>query len=347
MDLGKGFLKNARINFPNFGGEPKQCLTMRTHYNTWISFYDFFIVVFASLICCSQPVQAQGFLKKLKDKTIDKLSDRASDELSAMAVEAMMKPIRQKRYQMMRDQYKEQYGEEFDESKYETPEEAEAALYQSMFSFYGNVDLPEQYLFNYEVEIETKDNKEKYNAVMLVSTTSSIFGMSYNEKGNNGRIVMDYENDLMVTYDDEKMESFAIKGMMKMAKIASTSYIDDEEAKQAAGIVFEPISKTKKVAGCESKGYRIESQDGKGEAYYCDDLPFDWKDTFGGLLTRISPDGYQGYADYYQKGMPVYAKFESIDGDNSQWEVKKISEKEIEIVNAKYTLANDQFAAQK
>ena len=302
-------------------------------------------LILACFILIQEPLHSQRFLKKLKDQTVNKLTNQAADELSSMAVTALMSPLRKKRYEMMRDQYKVQYGEDFDESKYETPEEAEAALYRSMFSFYGNVELPESYEFQYEVEIETRDNKEKQKINMLVSTTSSIFGMSYDDKGNKGRIVMDYENDIMVTYDDEKKEAFAMKGMLNMAKSVSTTYVNNDEVREVAGISIEPMSKTKNVAGCESNGYKIKSKDGKGEAYYCDDLPFDWKDTFGGMLTRISPDGYRGYSDYYQEGMPVYAKFESNDGDKSQWEVKKISEEKIEIVNDKYTLANDQFVA--
>lgn len=307
------------------------------------SFYVLSLFLTLAVMAPADHCHAQGFLKKLKDKTLDKLSDRASEELSAMAVEAMMQPIRKKRYQLMREQYKEQYGEDFDESQYETPEEAEAALYASMISFYGDVDLPDSYAFDYRAEIETKENKEKQNFNMLISTTQSLFGMEFNEKGNRGKMIIDYDRDIMVTYDDEKKEAFAMKGMFKMAQAAGTAYSENPEWQESDDISFEPLSKTRKVAGCEAEGYRVKSEDGQGEAYYCDNLPFDWKDIFGSMMNKMSPESHKGYSSYYAKGMPVYAKFKEKNGDESSWELKDISQDYLTIENSDYTLANDQF----
>ena len=301
-----------------------------------------FVAVF-SFFVSPDTANGQKFFKKLTDKAVDKFTDQATDELSSMMVEAAMRPLRRSRYRMMKEHYKNQHGEEFDESKYKTPEEAEAALYKSMANYYMDVELPEMYQFDHRSEIETKQDKSKYKFDMLTRKDGSIFGMESKEKGQSSLMIIDYQNDIMVTYDHDKKEAFALKGMFKMGEAMASSYVANTTSSEAHNFSFEPMNKTKKVADCESEGYRLKTEDGSGEVYYCDNLPFEWKSMFGGMIGRVSPESYKGYSGYYDKGMPVLAEFKTKDGEKSSWELKKVKETDTTIKNSDYTLANHQF----
>ena len=302
------------------------------------------LIVSALFLFFIQNTEAQ-FFKKLKNrigqKIEQKVEDKLVEELSEEIANRAVKPMYSAFDDMFRESYKEQYGKEYDDSEYEGDPEKQAAMMQSILgSMYGNVELPDQYQFDYIMKIKLTDYGEKksHEMTMYINPTDGLFAMKMNGKKGDQIMVFDINDDQVVIFNDKDKTAMAMPNVMKIASAFGSHAIEDGAGEM---IKFERINKTKKVIGYKSQGYKYESEEDQGEFYVTTELPFDWTDAFGGLVDNISPNFYKENPGYDIKGMLMYAKTKRKDGgDESKWEVIDFSTKGMTINCAEYKLAN-------
>lgn len=287
------------------------------------------------LLFISVNLNSQGFLKKLKDRTMDKIQQKAEDklvdELSERLANEAVKPINSYMDSLFAQSYENETGETYD------PQNAEK-MNAFLEGLMGNVELPEEYVFDYKLEVELKDygSKDEETMYLFVSTSQDIFGMEQEQDDKKMFVVFDSENDAMVSYDQNKKERMALP--VNSAFMSMYAEKAMEEEMKEMNLEVEKISKTKKILGYQSQGYKYKTSETESEAYISNELPFDWDDTFGTMLKQFAPNFYQDNEEYKLDGMLMMAETKRLeDGKKSEWEMKKIDENTTRIVNADYS----------
>ena len=287
------------------------------------------------LIFLSFNLQSQGFLKKLGDKTMNKIQKKAEDklvdELSEKLANAAVKPINSYMDSLFAESYEQETGETYDPAN---AERASAFLEAMM----AKVDLPENYTFDYSLEVEVKDfgSKKGETMLMLVSVTQDIFGMEQKQDGKNMLVIFDNENSAMVSYDQDKKELMALP--VNSALMGSYSDIAMSEQMKDYDVEISKLNKTKKILGYASEGYKFESNDSESEVYISKSLPFSWDDSFGTMLRQFASNFYKENEAYQIDGMMMEAETQRKDDrKKSSWKMKKIEEKNKTIANDDYS----------
>jgi len=289
-------------------------------------------------------VEAQLF-KKLKKRVSDKIErkveDKVVEELSEEIARRAVKPLDNAFDDMFRQSYKEEYGKEYDDSEYEGDPEKQAAMMQTLLgSMYGTAELPEAYTFDYTMNIKVTDYGEKKSndMKMYVDPSSKAFGMEQKDRGEEQIMVFDMEKDQVVIFNKKEKTAMAIPNVMKMARTFGKGAMEEAMSET---VKFEKMGKSKKINGYMAEGYKVETEEDKGEYYVSTDLPFDWNDAFGGLVESISPNFYKDNPEYDIQGMMLLSEMKrKSDGKKAKWEVSDISNKTTNIKCSEYKLAN-------
>lgn len=292
------------------------------------------------LLCLfiSTTASAQGFLNKLKKKTADKISQKAEqklvDELSEELANRAVKPIDSVMDSMFKESYEKKTGEKYD------PEDSEAmnAFFENMFT---PVELPEKYEFNYIMEVEISDSKEKdeYEMTLFISDEQSIFGIEQENDGEKMMMVFDGTNEAMITYNKKEKKLMAISlnsEMMSMFGKMAKSEADKEGVFQ-----IEKTGKTKKILGYLAHEWEYEMGEYESEAYISEEVPFNWDDSYGQVIQQFVPDYYSERDEAQMKGMLLESRtINTEENSMTRWETKKIKKKKTKIDNSKYEQTN-------
>jgi len=278
---------------------------------------------------------SQGFFKKLTDKAIDrtmqKAEDKLVDELAEKIANQAVKPINSFVDSLFISSYEEETGEKYD------PENSEK-MAEALSSLFGSVELPENYDFDYTMDIEVKDfeSKSANNIKLFVSKEKPYFGMEQEQNGKKVLMIFDNENSAMVTYDFEKNESMAIPMNSKFMSTFGEMAMEEEVVKQ--NLRVEETSKTKKIINYQSKKYLYFTDDADSEVYISTEVPFSWDDSFGTMMSQFAPNFYKNNPEHHVKGMMLEAKSErKKDGEKSEWKTKKLSEGRVTLKNSDFT----------
>ena len=281
--------------------------------------------------------QLFGKLKKaVQDKVEQRIEDKIVEELSEELANRAMKPINKAFDDYLKASYENETGEKYDQAKFDSLMAESGAAYMDFLGSMNKVaNVPSQYDFEYVLEIETQEeSKEKEYTKMFFTKDTGVMGFHQTQDGQDMLMIMDPENDLMAIFNNEDKTAQAVPSMFTLTNSLAAAYIDEEDYKIWS---FEPTGKTKKIAGYNSKEYKGETEFDKFSTYVTNELPFDWRDTYGGLLQAISPKLYNDESYEQLNGMMM--KSESYDKETkkkSKWEVKKVSSEGFSIIKADY-----------
>jgi len=288
------------------------------------------------LFFSSVTINAQGFLKKLKNATVDKIANKAANKLAEDMANAAMRPISNMSEELFKARYKEQYGKDWDDDEFENDEERREAMQKMMSTMFAPVDLPPSYEFDYKMTIETRDygKKKSDEIVMLISTSKQIFGFEQEQNGDKNSLVFDYEGDIMATYNYDEKTVVGMSGLKSMSQYGvhyANKEIEDHKME------IEQLSKTKKILDCTCKGVKVKDDESQSEIYFCNDLPFSWEQTFMGAMAKMSPGFHDQKKSYDVEGFMYYAKSKrNKDKKESEWEVTDISDQSVIIDNSDF-----------
>ena len=287
----------------------------------------FQLIVLVLIFIAPQITYAQlfGKLKKaVQDKVEQRIEDKIVEELSEELANRAMKPINQAFDQFLKSSYENETGEKWDQAKFDSVMTASGGAYMDFLEGMNKAaNVPDQYTFDVVLEIETQEeSKEKNRTEMMFSTSSSVMGFHQDFDDDDIMMVMDPDNDLMVMFNLKEKTAQAMPSMFTLTKGLASAYVKDSDYEVLS---FEETGKTKKIAGYNSKEYKGETTDAKFNTYLSTELPFDWKDMYGGLIESISPKIYN---ENYRNLNGMMMKSENVDkktNKKSKWEVKKVS----------------------
>ena len=288
-----------------------------------------------------QDAEAQLF-KKLKKRTEQKILQRAENKIvegiSEEFARRAMKPIDNAFDEMFRQSYKDKYGKDFDDSDLDDdPDIRRQQMNNILNNMYGEVDLPESYVFDYTVEVEvTNFGEEKPEKMKLyIDPINGYFGVRQKQNGEEHTMVFDPVKDQVVLFNEKEKTVMAIPNVMQMASVYGGQYqgeVDDTI------VYFGKIDKQKKILKYMCQGYEMETEEYKSIFYVTDRLPFNWTDSFGGFAQNISGNLYKDHEEYDVNGMLMEGTtVDKKSGAESLWEVTKISDKQFKIDCSKYS----------
>lgn len=296
------------------------------------------LIILLLLFIAPEVTNAQllGRLKRaVQDKVEQRIEDKIVEELSEELANRAMKPINKAFDEYLKSSYETETGEKFDQAKFDSVMTASGEAYMAFLGGMNKTaNVPAEYSFDVILDVETQEeNDEKQRTEMLFSTTTSAMGFHQKENDEDMLIVFDPDNDVMVMFNLKENKAQAMPSMFTLTKSIASVYVEEEDI---AIIGFKATGKTKKVAGYNSKEYKGETKEANFSTYLTTELPFDWKDMYGGLIESISPKMYH---ESYDQINGMMMKSESIDKETkkkSKWEVKKVSEVNKKILKADY-----------
>lgn len=296
------------------------------------------IIITITLILTVSSMQAQGFLKKLGDRTMDKITQKAEDklvdELSEKLANQAVKPINSVMDSLFAESYEQSTGEKYDPANSEKMAEA-------LSGFLGSAEVPEKYEFSYVIEVETRDfgSKKSEKMKMFVTKEAAIFGMEQKEGDDAMLMIFDNENDAIVSYDLQEKQMMAFP--MNSSFMSAFANAAIEEEMEAQNLKVEKLNKSKTILGYKAEAFRYTTDESEADAYISDEVPFSWDDSFGTMLQQFATHFYQENEEYQLDGMLLEAYTTRLDDKKkSEWKTKKIDEKKTIINNADYERSN-------
>lgn len=294
-------------------------------------------IQFVLIFCLSANAQ---LFDKLKKRTMDKLEQKAEDkiveELSEEIARRAFKPIDKAMDDMLKSTYEEQEGQEVDWEK--TGE----AYNNFLLGLNRQADIPEKYRFDLIVDIETKDGeKEKHKMKYFFSKSESIMGIQQMENNTENFIIIDNANDVIILYTVEngKKKAQAIPSAMKMTGAFLKANQNNLELPEYS---IDKTGKSKKIAGYNSEEYVLKSEKEEMEIFAAKDFLVSFQSTFGSTYQNFIPENYYKSVSSVE-GMVMYSEYKSMENKkyNSTFEVKKVTEESLEIINEEYGLKSE------
>ena len=132
---------------------------------------------------------------------------------------------------------------------------------------------------------------------------------------------MDSKNDVIVTFDYEKKEAYALPNMMKLGAVFASQKIKE----QYEEFSYEKTGKTKKICGYKAVEYKGISGEKNEEYkfYMAEDFPVSWADSYSGMMGEMAPTIDMGKWEEV-KGMVLKSESNENGKQLSKWEAKKV-----------------------
>jgi len=293
-------------------------------------------------IFSSNAMEAQiwkKFKKQANEKFKEKLEDKVVNEISEDLSNRAMSKVDKLYENLWRKSYNEANGEDLNEEEFEALlTSAGNDLNEALGELNKAADVPEQYEFNVIVDYSSVgfDGKE-LRSEMYFSRTEAIMGILVESDKGQVITVMDAERDLMVMYSDKngKRSAQAIPALFTMATALSLS---SEEA-QSYQLPMSPTGKSKNIAGYRSKEYIGEDDESTFRFYMSNELPFDWRNSYGELLKSVIPKMYDENEKALEGMMMETSETQKDTGKKSFWKVNKISKMKTSLNKSEYEFA--------
>ncbi len=269
--------------------------------------------------------QSQIFGKILKEVTKD-----VTDHIVEKATEEIANKIARN------------INKKFDEalaSSYDSTQQVKYPTYDGyLTAMNSKANIPKEFNFDLFMDIETKADNETSEIRMYLSKNSKVVGMETVEEGNTSLIIMDIDNDVMIVYSTDKNGNKTAQAMPSFSKLAKLGLqMSANEAEQDNESFFEKTGRTKTIAGYTCDEYKGGTKDGTYKAYFANDFPVKWEETYFGYWGQyISDDQKKKFPAGKNLGMMMRMKTKDNDGNKSKWEVIFIKNESTKIVNSEY-----------
>lgn len=278
--------------------------------------------------------------KKFKENTKDKISKRVQDKIENEISEDLANRAMQKVDNLYEDLWRKSYNDANDEDL--SKEEFEDLLKQTgddlneaLGELNKAADVPPSYNFNVIVDyISTDPSGDELRSEMYFSRSEGIMGILTDNNDKQSIMVMDAENDLMVIYNDinGKRTAQAIPAMFTMTSALSMTSTEAMEYR----LPLKLSGRTATIAGYSSREYVGEDEESTFSMYFSNELPFDWRESYGELIKSIVPKMYDENEQKFEGMMMKSVDTNKQTGKSNYWEVKKISNMKTRILKSDF-----------
>lgn len=278
----------------------------KSHYYRWK-----LALIFVGLLFVQSNIHAQ-LLNKLKDRAIEKAEQKVEDRLVKEADKKMDQALDSLENKIFDDSDAQQNGLQGnpnasggkdyninininDNTNSEAGQNLNAMLGQ--LSQMTTAAYEKTYTFQQKIVLEitsTDQGDEEMNMTQFVGEDGTMIIVDSEEKS---RIISDYKNNSMLIMNDKDFTGTAIS-MEFMEGAAQGFGVDmdaeyyDEEYMEAAELSCKETGNTKDVAGYTCKNWVCENDSGRFEAWYTDEVLFDFEDKKWGKIGNMFSMNY-------------------------------------------------------
>lgn len=290
-------------------------------------------------------VDAQ-LLNKLKDRAVQKAEQRVEERLLKEADKKMDQAIDSVENKIFDDSEAQQNGLESnpnttgdgeyninininDNTNGEASENLNAMLGQ--LSQMTAAEYEETYTFQQKIVLEVSSTDEGDKEIKMTQFVGEDGLMTLVDGEEKSRMISDYKNNSMLILNDKDFTGTAIS--MDFMESAAQGFgmdaeYDDEEYMEAAEISCKETGKTKNIAGYACKNWVCENDSGRFEAWYTDEILFDFQDEKWGKISnmfsmnfmmskmRKDASGTALEVEYYDKIEKATATFKVVEIDS-------------------------------
>ncbi len=280
--------------------------------------------------------------EKAEDRIIEKGAEEISDEVDKKVDKWLDKVFNGS------DDNNENTSEENTTTKdsneeYQINEEDAKRIEEAMGIYMNSMDrtadVPSSYEFNLIVEAEQYEEGEKPHPMTMMFNTGNHkhFGIINKDGKEINTVVMDTENDIMVTYMTDKKgnkSAHALPNMMKMAgAFANKDVTPSDDDDTSSPPTFRKTGKTKTIAGYTANEYVGETEEETYQVYICTELDLDWREFFGSMMPNFASSNFMAGTGAYEGLMLEYHSInKKKPKKNHHWVTKNIS-KDIQKIN--------------
>jgi len=297
------------------------------------------------MICLSPNISEAQFLKDVarsaKNKLARKIENKVVETLAEEIARRAFRPINDVMDDWIRENMKRDstYAGLSDDSLAIIMQDNYGTILNSMNKA---ADVPDNYSFDYSMDITVTDDKDVHEMKMFLSEKSGVIGIEQYDGKEKQMMVMDIDKDIIVIYTLDKKEAQALPGMMSFGAAFANSAVPEHKE-------FKVTKKggSKNIAGYSATEFEVVNEDFISNIWVSNKVPFDWSDSYGKLVERFSPKSFQNAQDQFGNGMMLesttkeFGKKKGKYKSESHWLTTNISEKEMTIDNKAYSFGYD------
>jgi hypothetical protein len=204
-------------------------------------------------------------------------------------------------------------------------------------------DLPPSYDFDISMRVETYHGKEKPKEMLMhFAQGKAIIGIEQMDGKDKTLMIVDMDKDVVVMYEEKqngKKTAQALPNMMGLAGAMARNNSNREDEP----FTFKATGKTKMVAGYKTKEYKASSKTEEMEIYFSEDVPIDWKSTYGAMIKKVAPTTFRSGTEN-MKGMALESHTTDKKKPKTEYfyTTKEVIKKPFKIDNSAYEMANSQ-----
>lgn len=297
-----------------------------------------FLILFAF-----SSMSAQKFLKKLGKATKHKIENKVENivigEVSAYAADKAVKPLDNAADEYIRESYEDSTGEKYDTKN---PEKSNKAINDYLASISANVKYEDEYKFDSRVDIEMRDyGSKKKDILSILSSDKGFYGFQQDNNGKPMLIIIDENNNAMISYDVSKNEAMALPfNQNRFESSLQHTASESNNIDEVKNMNLQKLNETKNVLGYTSHGYRHEEY--KSDMYINESFPVNWANAFGGTFEKYASNFYKknDQIDLTENMIMYGESTRKSDNKKSTWEVVKFDENPKPVVTSKMHFQN-------
>ncbi|MBT8220416.1 MAG: DUF4412 domain-containing protein [Bacteroidia bacterium] len=285
-------------------------------------------LIFIMLACASLDADAQilkDITRSAKRKFMKKVENKVVETIAEEIARRAFRPVGEVMDDWVRENMKR------DSTYAGIPDDSLAII---MAENYGKIlgsmnkaaDVPESYTFDYRMNISISDEEGSNDMNMYVAANGGAIAYEQLDQKERQIMIMDVNKDIIVIYNLTTKEAQAIPSAFTMAA-SIVQYNEEQNTKPSYTVT--KLGDIKKVAGYPCVKYLVDTDEYLNEVWVSTELPFDWEETYGAFVAKISPRSYSKAKDELSEGMML----ESISKEKSDKKGRKTKYKS----ESKYT----------
>jgi hypothetical protein len=299
---------------------------------TWI-----LLVIFAGALCFSQPVQGQGFLKKMAKKALEKTQQKAEQRAEDKMDQQIDKGLDKVENSLEGNKADSSGAGEGEMSREDRQQQRMQRMMKSMGMSGEPVPIENEYNFQYSTTMEVKSYKKdgslESDATLVTFMNPGKHNFAYEFAGGDlngdangkGIYIFDYKNKATIILSDQDGKHTGIVyGLNLMTNIDSlyNAGTDNTENPPADLSAMNPhlkkTGRTKNIAGYKCEEYVYEDEMDKADFWISRDVKLQTRDLMSSVFK----------SSMYANGMPwgFLMESNSLDKESGQRTSLKVTE---------------------
>ncbi|GET28390.1 DUF4412 domain-containing protein [Prolixibacter sp. SD074] len=288
------------------------------------------LLIFAGALCFTQPVQAQGFLKKMADKALKKTEEKAGQRAEDKMDQQIDKGLDKVEDSLAKDSVSNSEGEVSPEAR------QQQRMMKGMGMSGEPVPIEKEYDFNYSTKMVVKSYKKDgtlvSDGILVTFMNPGRHNFAYEFEGGstnegskgNGIYIFDFKNKATIILHDQDGKRTGLVYGLDLTMNADSLFAAGEEMPDNATDMstlnpnLKKTGRTKNIAGYKCEEYVYDDEKERADIWITRDVKLQTRDLMSAVFKSAM----------YSNGMPwgFFMESESLDKETGERSVLTVTE---------------------